>query len=71
MSLKRTSHAVYEAKYHLVWFPTYRKKVLVKEIHPRVKELFLEIASQLVTKDLIRKYIEQHGFSQLQRTMFE
>jgi putative transposase len=45
MSLKKTSHAVYEAKYHLVWCPKYRKKILVDEIHPRVKELFLEIAS--------------------------
>ncbi|MBC8460187.1 MAG: IS200/IS605 family transposase [Deltaproteobacteria bacterium] len=45
MSLKRTSHAVYEAKYHLVWCPKYRKKILVDEIRPRVKELFLEIAS--------------------------
>ena len=46
MSLKRTSHAVYEAKYHLVWCPNYRKRVLIREIRPRVKELFLEVASQ-------------------------
>lgn len=44
MRLKRSSHAVYEAKYHLVWCPKYRK-ILVDEIHPRVKEFFLEIAS--------------------------
>ena len=45
MSLRRTSHAVYEAKYHLVWCPKYRKKILDEEIRPRVKELFEEIAS--------------------------
>ncbi|MCK4782546.1 MAG: IS200/IS605 family transposase, partial [Desulfobacteraceae bacterium] len=45
MALRRTSHAVYEAKYHLVWCPKYRKKILVDEIRPRVKELFYEIAS--------------------------
>ena len=45
MSLKRTSHAVYEAKYYLVWCPKYRKRLLVEEIRPRVKELFLETAS--------------------------
>jgi len=45
MGLKRSSHAVYEAKYHLVWCPKYRKKILVDEIRPRVKELFFEIAS--------------------------
>jgi putative transposase len=45
MSLKRTSHAVYEAKYHLVWCPKYRKKILIEEIRTRVKEVFEEIAS--------------------------
>ena len=45
MPLKRTSHAVYEAKYHLVWCPKYRKKILTEEIRPRVKALFIEISS--------------------------
>jgi len=45
MSLKRTSHAVYEANYHVVWCPKYRKKILSEGIRPRVKEFFLEIAS--------------------------
>ena len=44
--LKSTSHAVYEAKYHLVWCPKYRKKILVEEIRERVKELFFEIAER-------------------------
>jgi REP element-mobilizing transposase RayT len=45
MGLRSTSHADYEAKYHLVWYPKYRKKILAEEIRPRVKELFLESAS--------------------------
>ncbi len=44
--LKSTSHAVYEAKYHLVWCPKYRKKILVGEIRERVKELFFGIAER-------------------------
>ena len=44
--LKSTSHAVYEAKYHLVWCPEYRKKMVVEEIRERVKELFFEIAGR-------------------------
>ena len=44
--LKSTSHAVYEAKYHLVWCPKYRKKILVGEIRERVKDLFSEIAER-------------------------
>jgi putative transposase len=46
MVLKKTSHAVYEAKYHLVWCPKYRKKILVGAVQKRVEELFQEIASQ-------------------------
>jgi putative transposase len=46
VSLKSTSHAVYEAKYHLVWCPKYRKKVLVGEVRERVKQLFHIIAEQ-------------------------
>jgi len=46
VSLKSTSHAVYEAKYHLVWCPKYRKKVLVGEVRGRVKQLFHIIAEQ-------------------------
>ena len=43
MSTRRTSHAVYDAKYHLVWAPKYRKWVLRGDIRDRVEELFLEI----------------------------
>ena len=44
--LKSTSHAVYEAKYHLVWCPKYRKKILVEGIRERVRELFYEISER-------------------------
>ena len=44
MALKRTSHTVYETKYHLVWSPKYRKWILRGDIQKRVEELFHEIA---------------------------
>ncbi len=44
MALKRTSHAVYDTKYHLVWAPKYRKWVLRGDIQERVYQLFSEIA---------------------------
>jgi putative transposase len=44
VALKRTSHAVYDTQYHLVWAPKYRKKILVGVIAQRVKELLEEIA---------------------------
>ena len=44
MELKRTSHTVYETKYHLVWAPKYRKWLLRGDVRKRVEELFYEIA---------------------------
>jgi len=44
MALKRTSHTVYETKYHLVWAPKYRKWILRGDVQERVEELFREIA---------------------------
>ena len=44
MVLKRTSHAVYDTKYHLVWAPKYRKWILRGDIKERVKSIFEEIA---------------------------
>ena len=44
MELKRTSHAVYDTKYHLGWAPKYRKWILRDDIRDRVKGLFEEIS---------------------------
>jgi len=44
MAVKRTSHAVYDTKYHLVWTPKYRKWGLRGDLRRRVEELFREIA---------------------------
>ena len=44
MNLKRTSHSVYDTKYHLVWVPKYRKWILRGDIRKKVKDLFYEIA---------------------------
>lgn len=46
MVLRRTSHAVYDTLYHLVWSPKYRRGVLHGEIQQRVRELFTDIAEQ-------------------------
>ena len=44
MELKRTNHAVYDTKYHLVWAPKYRKWIVRDDIRDRVKEVFEEIS---------------------------
>ena len=44
MVIRRTAHAVYDTKYHLVWTPKYRKWIKRSDIRERVGEIFVEIA---------------------------
>ena len=44
MAIKRTSHAVYDTKYHLVWAPKYRRWIVREDIRQRAAELLREIA---------------------------
>jgi putative transposase len=46
MGVKRTKHAVYDLKYHLVWIPKYRKKILDGEIAGYLKDIFEKIAQE-------------------------
>ena len=46
MGIKRTQHAVYDLKYHLVWVPKYRKKILDEEIREYLEEVFEKIAQE-------------------------
>jgi putative transposase len=66
MGLRRTSHAVYDTKYHLVWCPKYRKKLFVEGyLRERAAELFKEIAEEYeyeieemeVTEDHVHLFI--------------
>ena len=40
---RKSSHSVYDLKYHIVWITKYRKQVLVGPISSRLKELIREI----------------------------
>lgn len=40
---RKTSHAVYDIKYHLVWITKYRKPVLYGEVATRARDLIREI----------------------------
>lgn len=46
MVIRRTQHAVYDLKYHLVWIPKYRKGILSSEVAGYVKEIFGQIADE-------------------------
>jgi len=46
MGIRRTKHAVYDIKYHLVWIPKYRKGVLNGEVGEYLKGVFQRIAEE-------------------------
>jgi putative transposase len=46
MGIKRTKHAVYDLKYHLVWIPKYRKQILNGDVAGYLKVVFSQIAEE-------------------------
>ena len=47
MSYRKTSHAVYDLKYHLVWITKYRKPVLRGQIGLRLRDLLRQTCETL------------------------
>ena len=47
MEYRKTSHAVYDIKYHLVWITKYRKPVMRGEIGKRLRELIRQTCATL------------------------
>ena len=44
---RKTSHSVYDIKYHFVWITKYRKPVLTGDIAKRTRELIREICKAM------------------------
>lgn len=44
MNYKTSCNAVFSCKYHVVWCPKYRRKVLVGDISTRLKDLLPQLA---------------------------
>ncbi len=47
MEYKSNKNVVYSCKYHVVWCPKYRRKVLVNGVDVRLKELIEEICHEI------------------------
>ena len=43
---KKLNHTTYDCKYHLVWIPKYRKKVIYGQLRKYLVEVFKELALQ-------------------------
>ena len=46
MGIRRTKHAVYDLKYHLVWILKHRKQILTGDAAGYLKEVFSHIAEE-------------------------
>jgi len=44
---KSNKNIVYSCKYHIVWCPKYRRKVLVGNVEKRLKEIIQEVANEV------------------------
>ena len=79
MAIKRTSHAVYDTSYHLVWCPKYRKKIFEDhQIKERAEQLIRKICQEyefeLIEMEISIEYIHfllsfppKHSISDLVR----
>ncbi len=60
MAIRRTKHAVYELKYHLVWVPKYRVGILGGEVGEYVKAVFELIAEEYEFQIDAMEVMEDH-----------
>ena len=61
MTLKRTSHSVYDTSYHLVWCPKYRKKIFERaEVRERAKQMVGEICESYDIEIIEMEITEDH-----------
>jgi len=47
VSCRRTNKTVYSARYHLIWCPKYRRRVLVGQVETRLKEIIEQVVASV------------------------
>lgn len=47
MDYKSNNNITYSCKYHVVWCPKYRRKVLVDEVESRFKEIIMQACTEV------------------------
>ena len=60
MNYKSNNNVVYSCKYHVVWCPKYRRKVLVDEVEARLKELIRETCADLNVEIIEMEIMPDH-----------
>ena len=57
---KSNNNIVYSCKYHVVWCPKYRRKVLVGKIETRLKEIIQETCAELSVEVIEMELMADH-----------
>ncbi|AOY83974.1 IS200/IS605 family transposase [Moorena producens JHB] len=57
---KHNKNIVYSCKYHVVWCPKYRRRVLVGEVEKRLKELLYQIAEEIQVEIIELEVMPDH-----------
>ena len=53
---KSNNNIVFSCKYHIVWCPKYRRKVLIGDVEKRLKEIIKELSLELNVEIIERPY---------------
>ena len=57
---RKTSHSVYDIKYHVVWITKYRKRVIGKDIGIRLRELIRQICETMEIQIIMGHVSKDH-----------
>lgn len=57
---KSNRNVVYSCKYHVVWCPKYRRKVLIHGVDVRLKEILLEVATEFQVEIIEMEVMDDH-----------
>ncbi|MBR2682812.1 MAG: IS200/IS605 family transposase [Atopobiaceae bacterium] len=60
MKYKSNRNVVYSCKYHVVWCPKYRRRVLVNGVDERLKEICHEVADELMFEIIEMEVMPDH-----------
>ena len=58
--MKRNGNVAYTCKYHVVWCPKYRRKVLSEEVAVRLKAIVAEVAQEAASDILELEVMPDH-----------
>lgn len=66
MGYRKGSHSIFHHRFHIVWAPKYRFKVLHGEVHNRVREIIKQVCSEMgvtiingvLSRDHVHMFVE-------------